>query len=172
MWTLLGKILNGFPYLLYLADAQLGLVEQDEVLIQVLVAIEYIAFGIEVWISSCTSSLLYIVLQRVGDVVMDNKTHIALIYSHTEGGGGDDDSNLIAHEGILIVYLLIGIHLAIIGQGGYAVTGQFLGEFPGSLGAGYVDDGRAISLLYQRAQEIVFVAVTIYVDNGIVQVGT
>ena len=140
--------------------------------IQVLIAIEYIAFGIEMWISSGTSSLLYIVLQRVGDVVVDNQPHIALIYSHTEGGGSNDDSNLIAHEGILIVYLLISIHLAIIGQGGNSVTGQFLGEFTGSLGAGYVDDGRAISLLYQRAQEIVFIAVTIYVDNGIVQVGT
>ena len=172
MWALLGKILNGFPYLLYLADAQLGLVEQNEVLVQVLVAIEYIAFGIEVWVSSCTSCLLYIVLQRVGDVVVDNQPNIALIYSHAEGGGGNDDSNLIVHEGILIVYLLIGIHLAIIGQGGNSVTGQLLGEFPGSLGAGYVDDGRAICLFHQRAQEIVFVAVTIYVDNGIVQVGT
>ena len=141
-------------------------------LVQVLVAIEYIAFGIEVWISSCTSCFLYIVLQRVGDVVVDNQPNIALIYSHAEGGGGNDDSNLIVHEGILIVYLLIGIHLAIIGQGGNSVTGQLLGEFPGSLGAGYVDDGRAICLFHQRAQEIVFVAVTIYVDNGIVQVGT
>ena len=149
MWALLGKNFDGIPYLLYLADAQFCLVEQDEVLVQVLVAIKYIAFGIEVWISSCTSSLLYIVLQRVGDVVVNNQTHIALIYTHTEGGGGNDDANLIAHEGILIVYLLIGIHLAIIGQGGYAVTGQFLGEFTGSLGAGYVDDGRAICLLYQ-----------------------
>ena len=128
------------------------MVEQDEVLVQVLVAIEYIAFGIKLWISSCTSCLLNIVLQRVGDVVVDNQPHIALIYTHAEGGGGDDDSNLIAHEGILIVYLLISIHLAIIGQGGNSVTGQLLGEFPGSLGAGYVDDGRAISLLYQRAQ--------------------
>ena len=125
------------------------MVEQDEVLVQVLVAIEYIAFGIKLWISSCTSCLLNIVLQRVGDVVVDNQPHIALIYTHAEGGGGDDDSNLIAHEGILIVYLLISIHLAIIGQGGNSVTGQLLGEFPGSLGAGYVDDGRAICLLYQ-----------------------
>ena len=134
---------------MYLANAQFGLVEQDEVLVQVLVAIEYIAFGIKLWISSCTSCLLNIVLQRVGDVVVDNQPHIALIYTHAEGGGGDDDSNLIAHEGILIVYLLISIHLAIIGQGGNSVTGQLLGEFPGSLGAGYVDDGRAICLLYQ-----------------------
>ena len=74
------------------------------------------------WISSCTSCLLYIVLQRVGDVVVDNQPHIALIYSHTEGGGGNDDSYLIAHEGLLIVHLLVCIHLAIIGQGGYAVT--------------------------------------------------
>ena len=101
---------------------------------------------------------------------MDNQPHIALIYSHAEGGSGDNDSNLIVHEGILIVYLLISIHLAIIGQGGYAVTCQLLGEFTGALGAGYVDDGRAICLFYQRAQEIVFVAVTIYVNNGIVQV--
>ena len=85
MGTLLCKIFNSFPYLLYLADAQFGLVEQDKVLVQVLVAIEYIAFGIEVWISSGTSSLLYIVLQRVGDVVVDNQTHIALIDTHTEG---------------------------------------------------------------------------------------
>ena len=33
VWALFGKILNGFPYLLYLADAQFGLVEQNEVLI-------------------------------------------------------------------------------------------------------------------------------------------
>ena len=53
---------------------------------------------------------------------MDNQPHVAFIYSHTEGGGGHDDANLVAHEGILIVYLLVGIHLSIIGQGGYAVT--------------------------------------------------
>ena len=40
-------------------------------------------------------------------------------HSHAEGGGGNDDSYLIAHEGILIVYLLIGIHLAIIGPVSY-----------------------------------------------------
>ena len=74
------------------------------------------------WVSSRASSLLYIVLQRVGDVIVDNQPHVALVDTHTEGGGGHDDANLVAHEGILILYLLVGIHLSIIGQGGNAVT--------------------------------------------------
>lgn len=74
------------------------------------------------WVSSRTSSLLYIVLQRVGDVIVDDQPHVALVDTHTEGGGGHDDANLVAHEGILIVYLLVGIHLPIIGQGRNAVT--------------------------------------------------
>ena len=74
------------------------------------------------WISSRASSLLYVVLQRVGDVVVDDQPHVALIDTHTESGGGNDDANLVAHEGILVVYLLVGIHFAIIGQGRYAVA--------------------------------------------------
>ena len=74
------------------------------------------------WVSPRASSLLYIVLQRVGDIIVDDQPHVAFIYSHTKGGGGHDDANLVVHEGILIVYLLVGLHLSIIGQGGNAVT--------------------------------------------------
>ena len=126
----------------------------------------------EVWVSSCTPCLLYIVLQRVGDVVVDDQSYIALVHTHSEGGCSNDDAYLVGHEGILIVYLFIGIHLAIIGQGSHAVTSQLHGEFSGSLGSGYVDDGRAVCLLHKIAQEVVFVSIAIHVDHGIVQIGT
>ena len=169
--TLFGEVFNGFPNLLYLTDAQFGLVEEDEMFVEVVVAVEYEAAGVQMRVSSGTSCLLHIVLQRVGDVVMHYQAHIALIYSHAEGRGGYDDAHLVVHERLLVLYLFVGIHLAVIGQCLHAVAGEFGGKLTGALGSGNIDDGGSVGGLYERTEPAVLLFVGIHMDNGVVEIG-
>ena len=63
--ALSGHILHGLPYLLYLTDAQFGLVEQYEMLVEVAIAIEHKASCLQVWVAPGSSCLLHIILKRV-----------------------------------------------------------------------------------------------------------
>ena len=80
-----GKLLDGFPHLLNLTDAQLGLIEEYEVLVEVAVCKQHEALGLHLRISSCTARFLDIVLQRVADVVVNHQSYIFLVYAHTKG---------------------------------------------------------------------------------------
>ena len=118
------ELLHSLPYLLDLADAQLRLVQQDEMLVQVVVAVEDVAAGMQMGVAAGASRLLYVVLQRIGDIVMDHQPHVALVHAHAEGRRGDDDAHLVVHEGLLVGDLLVGIHLAVEGKGPEAVVGE------------------------------------------------
>ena len=76
--------LHGLPHLLYLADAQLCLVEQNEMFVKVVVGVEHKAAGRQRRVASGASGFLHIVLERVGNVVVDHQPHIALVYAHAE----------------------------------------------------------------------------------------
>ena len=118
------ELLHGLPYLLDLADTQLRLVQQDEVFVQVVVTIEDVAAGMQMGVTASSSRLLYVVLQRIGDIVMDHQSHVAFVHTHAEGRRGDDDAHLVVHEGLLVGDLLVGIHLAVEGKGPKAVVGE------------------------------------------------
>ena len=79
------ELLHSLPYLLNLADTQLRLVQQDEMLVQVVVAVENVAAGMQMGVAAGASRLLDVVLQRIGDVVMDHQPHVALVHTHAEG---------------------------------------------------------------------------------------
>ena len=76
--------LYGLPYLLYLADAQLCLVEQNEMFVKVVVGVEHKAAGRQRGVAPGASGFLHIVLKRVGNVVVDHQPHIALVHAHAE----------------------------------------------------------------------------------------
>ena len=61
--TLMGKAFHGFPHLLDFADAEFGLIEKDEMLVQVLVAIKYKTTGVKLRVASRTSGFLHVILQ-------------------------------------------------------------------------------------------------------------
>ena len=113
---MLRHLLYGFPYLLYLAEAQFGLVEQDEMLVEVAIAIQYVAFSIEIRVTTSASCLLNIVFQRVRNVIMHHKSHVILIHSHTESRSGNDDFYPVIHESLLIANFLLRLHLSIVRQ--------------------------------------------------------
>ena len=136
--ALSGHILHGLPHLLYLADAQLCLVEQNEMLVEIVVVIEHKAFGLKMRIAPCTSCLLHIVFERVGYIVMHHQSDIALVYAHSKGGSGNDNAHIIAHERLLIGYLLVRIHASVEGQSLVAVACEFLCQHLRALRARYI----------------------------------
>ena len=53
--------------------------------------------------------LLQVVLKGTGDVGMDDKPHVRLVYAHAKGIGGDDDPQVAAYEALLDI--LLGLRL-------------------------------------------------------------
>ena len=101
---------------------------------------------------------------------MHHQTYVFLIYSHAESRSRYNDAYLVVHEGILIGHFLVGIHLAVEGQGLITVSGQPDCQFAGALGARYIDDGRTRILGYQTSQFGVFVLVRVGMYHGVAQI--
>ena len=170
--SLLGHLLDSFPYLLYFADTKFCLVEEYEMLVQVGIAIQHEASCLKMRITSGTSCLLHIVLQRIRNVIMHHQSHIALIHTHTKGRCGYDDTNLIGHEGILIGYLVIGIHLSVERQCPISIASEFFCKQPSTFGSRHIDYRWAIALDYQRTQFRILVLIGVGMDDRITQIGS
>ena len=84
MVSLACHFLYRLPYLLYLADTQLGLVKEEEMFVEVGVIVKHKASCIEFWVTSCASSFLHVVLKGVGDVIVNHKSHIFLVNTHSK----------------------------------------------------------------------------------------
>ena len=52
-------------------------------------------------VTTGTTRLLIVAFQRLGDIIMDNKTHIGLVDTHAKGDGGHNDVNLLHQEVVL-----------------------------------------------------------------------
>ena len=48
-------------------------------------------------VATGTTSLLKVFLDAVGDIQVNHKAHIGLVYTHTEGTGGHHDSHLVLY---------------------------------------------------------------------------
>ena len=104
-------------------------------LVKITVFVEYIATRIEMWVTTSPSRFLHIILQRVGYVIMYDQSNIFLVNPHSEGRCGNNDTNLVVHEVVLIGNLLFGFHLTIEGQCLEAIAGQFGRQLFSSLGS-------------------------------------
>ena len=141
---LFGHIFHSPPHLLYLTDAKFGLVKQHEMLVKVAITIEHVTPCLKMRITSSTSSLLHIILKRVGNIIMDDQPHIALINSHSESRSRNNDAHTVIHERFLIGNLLICIHLPVERQSFVTITGQLLCQQPCSLRARYIYYNRTV----------------------------
>ena len=63
--TLTCKALYGLPHLLYLTNTEFCLIEQNEMLVKVVVAVQNKALCRKIRVASCTSCLLHVVLKRI-----------------------------------------------------------------------------------------------------------
>ena len=68
--------------------------------LQVLLGIERDTHALTA-VTTGTASLLIVAFQRLGDIIMDDETHIGFVDTHTEGDGGHNDVNLLHQEVVL-----------------------------------------------------------------------
>ena len=167
-----GQILDGFPYLLDLAHAQFGLIQEDEMLVQILVIEQDIALRLEGLIPSGTAGFLDIVFQRVGDIKVDHKAHVLFVHAHTECRGGNDDLYFVPQEGFLIGNFLAAFHLTVVGQSGKTVIPELSGNGFCAFGPGDIDDGGTVFLPDQIPEGDVLFIIVFLVDDAVTQIGS
>ena len=73
---------------------------------------------------------------------MDDKPHIGLVNTHTEGDGRHDNIDILAQEGILVCTAHRALHAGMIGQRLDVVETEHLGEFLHLFAAQTIDDAR------------------------------
>ena len=110
-------------------------------LVQVLAGIEGDALALAP-VTAGTAGLLVVTLQTLGDIIMDDKPHIGLVDTHTEGDGRYNHVNILAQESVLIVAAHRALHACMIGQRLDIVEAQHLGQFLDLLAAQAVDNAR------------------------------
>ena len=109
-----GHRLHRLPYFADLVDIDLRLVQQDKMLPKVIFIEQHIAIGPDPLVPSGPPRLLHVILQRVGDVIVDHHSHIVLVDTHPKSRCGHHDIHLTCHECILVHCFLPGLHLAVV----------------------------------------------------------
>lgn len=105
----------GSPDLLDFAYAELCLIEQKKVLVEIRVVVEHIAFRLHGRVAAGTACLLHVVFQGGGNVVVNDKANVLLVHAHAKGRGCHNDANLPPHEGFLVFDLVCRVHPAVEG---------------------------------------------------------
>ena len=139
-------------------------------LVEVVVAVEHIALRLKRRIAPRAPGLLNVVLQRVGDVVVYDKSDVLLVHAHAESRRRNNDLHFVADEGVLILNLLGGLHLPVERQCRETVVRQFLRKLPCPPRARHVHDGRTVLLLDQHAQRRILVGIRLLVKHGVMQI--
>ena len=107
-------------------------------------------------VSSGPSRLLVITLDALGNVIMDHKTHVGLVYSHSEGDGGHNHVYILHQEGILVLRPGPGIQPSMVRQGLYSVDREEGGEFLDLLPAEAVDNAALPLVLADELDNVLF----------------
>ena len=105
-------------------------------------------------ISPCTASFLIITFNTLGNIVVDNKTYIRLVYPHTKSNGGHHHIYLLHQEHILIFGAGLCIKTCMIRNGTHPIYLEHLGQFFHSFAAQAIDDSRFSLILLHKTDDI------------------
>ena len=109
--------------------------------VDILVAIVADAMALTT-ISAGTTRLLIVALKRFGYIVMDYKTHVRFVDTHSKRNSGHNHLTTLHQEGVLCLASHGGIHTGMIRQGFDIVYLQAGGKFFYGLAAQAIDDAR------------------------------
>ena len=98
-------------------------------------------------ISSGTTCLLKVCLQRVGTVDVDDHTNVGLVNAHSEGIGGNHHSYLIILPHFLSLILDYRVETSMIEGGRDAALGEHFRHLLRAFAASSIDDGRTFHTL-------------------------
>ena len=122
-------------------------------LLQVFLGIEGDAHTLAA-VTSCTSRLLVVALQRLRNVVVDDKTHVGLVNTHAEGDGSHDDVNLLHQEVILCLRAQCRLQTCMVGSRLDVVSLQYLCQFLHLLTRQTVDDAALSRVLLDEFDDV------------------
>ena len=94
-------------------------------------------------VSPCTACFLEICFDRIGTIDVDNRTHIGLVYTHSESIGGHDDTYVICLPILLSIIFDCVVETGVIEGGADLMRFQQLGNLFGLAPATHVNDGTA-----------------------------
>ena len=138
----------------HLLDELLGLFLLGDILVgEELVEFLHILFAIEGYaltlatVAAGTTGLLIIALETLGYVVVDDKTHVGLVDTHSEGYGGDDDVDILHEELVLVLGAHLRVEASVVRERLDAVDLQQFGEVFDTLASEAVDDTALAAIL-------------------------
>ena len=105
-------------------------------------------------ITTGTTGLLIVALERLRNIVVDYKTHIGLVDAHTEGDSCHNNIGTLLEEGILIVGTGLCIHTCVVRQRLDAVCNKQLGKLLNLLAAQAVDNTALALILLDKADDV------------------
>ena len=100
-------------------------------------------------VASGAPGLLQVILERAGDVGVDDQPHVGLVDAHAEGVGRGDDAQRAGNEGLLGFLLGLRWQLGVVRRGGQPLVAEKARELFGLLARGAVGDGAAADLRRQ-----------------------
>ena len=125
-----------------------------------LVEFLHILFGVEgnalslSPITAGTTGLLVVALQALGNVVVDNKAHVGLVYAHAESDSGNNDIPLLHQELVLILGAHLVVQASVVGQSLDAVELQQLGQVLHLLAGEAIDDAALALVLLHKLHNL------------------
>ena len=134
-------------------------------LVQITFIEKNIAVCIQIRITPCSACFLHIVFQRIGNVIVNHQTDILFVHAHAKGRGRNNDLHLSGDKRLLILDFFAAVHFPVKRSCFVAVICQLLRDLHSALGAGYIDDRRAVLLLDQSAQRIIFFVIICLIQH-------
>ena len=120
-------------------------------------------------VTACAAGFLVVAFYALGNVVMDDETHVRLVYAHAEGDGGHNHVHLFHQEQVLILRPGLGVQAGVVRERLDAVDGQQLGHLLHLLAAETVNDAGLAGILAQEADDVLLRIH--FVPHLIIQIG-
>ncbi len=106
-------------------------------------------------VAPAAPGLLVVALDGLGQVVVHDEAHVALVDAHAEGDRGDDHRDLVARERVLDAPPLVRRQAGVVRGGVHAVIAQPAGDLLGALAREAVDDAGLAGVAGEELGELV-----------------
>src|SRR5262249_45008819 len=116
--------------------------------------------------------LLGVGFERAGELVVDDKAHVVLVYAHTEGHRRHDDPRPPGDKGVLRRLAFAALHAGVVVHGAHtAAAPQVIGDLFAALTRAHIDDAGAGRLAHDVGEGLQPVVVVGDTDHLVAEVG-
>ena len=122
-------------------------------------------------VTSCTSCLLIIALEALGDVVVDDIADVGFVDAHAESDGGNDDIDFLHKEVVLCLCADSGFHAGVIGSSRDVVGAEDFSKFLYFLTRQTINDARLAGIHLNEADNVAVDVLCLW-THLVVEVGT